>query len=151
MTTNKGYFYRKKSGVGDHEGELSGACLGYDTPVCLILKPCPTCISAYQCPMHLPWGTAPSFFFFRATLGAYGSFQARGSNQGCSCQPQTQQCGIWALSVTYITAHGNTRSLTHLARPGIELVSSWILVGFVTTEPWWELQIAPFFWPYWYK
>ena len=37
----------------------------------------------------------------------------------------------------YATAHGNAGSLTHWARPGIELTPSWILVGF---EPWWELQ-----------
>ena len=29
------------------------------------------------------------------------------------------------------TAHGNARSLTHWARPGIEHATSWILVGFV--------------------
>jgi len=41
--------------------------------------------------------------------------------------------------VTYTTAHSNTRSLTHWARPGIKPTSSWILVGFVTIEPWREL------------
>ena len=41
--------------------------------------------------------------------------------------------------VTYTTAHGNARSLTHWVRPGIKPASSWILVGFVTTEPWREL------------
>jgi len=35
------------------------------------------------------------------------------------------------MSVIYTTAQGNTRSLTHWARPGIEPVSSWILVRFV--------------------
>ena len=30
--------------------------------------------------------------------------------------------------------------LNHWARPGIEPASSWILVGFVTTEPRWECQ-----------
>ena len=40
-----------------------------------------------------------SFFFFcylRVTPEAYGSSQAMGSNQSCSCQPtpQPQQCGI---------------------------------------------------------
>ena len=43
--------------------------------------------------------------------------------------------GIWAESSTYTTAHGNARSLTHWVRPGIEPASSWVLVGFVTTEP----------------
>ena len=35
----------------------------------------------------------------------------------------------------YTTAHGNAESLIHLVKPGIEPASSWILVGFVTTEP----------------
>ena len=39
---------------------------------------------------------------------------------------------IPATSATYTTAHDNTRSLTHWARPGIQLSSSWILVGFIT-------------------
>ena len=42
--------------------------------------------------------------------------------------------------MTYTTAHSNTRSSTHRARPGIKPASSWILVGFVTAEPWPELQ-----------
>ena len=36
---------------------------------------------------------------------------------------------------TYTTALGNTGSLTHWMGPGIEPVSSWILVGFVSAEP----------------
>ena len=40
-----------------------------------------------------------------------------------------------------MAAHDNvTRSLTHWAKPGIEPVSSWMLVGFFTTEPQWELH-----------
>ena len=45
-----------------------------------------------------------------------------------------------AASATYTTAHGNAGSLTHLTRPRIEPTSSWILIGFVTTEPRQELQ-----------
>ena len=37
--------------------------------------------------------------------------------------------------LAYTTAHSNARSLTHSARPGIKLSSSWILVNFVSTEP----------------
>jgi len=44
----------------------------------------------------------------------------------------------------YTTAHSNTGSLTHWARPGIKSVSSWILVRFVTTELWWELPFSSF-------
>ena len=41
----------------------------------------------------------------------------------------------------YTIAHSsNTRSLTHWAKPGIEPTSSWILMGFLTTEPQEELQ-----------
>ena len=40
----------------------------------------------------------------------------------------------------YTTAQGNTGPLTHWERPGIQPASSWILVGFVTNEPWQELQ-----------
>ena len=58
-------------------------------------------------------------------------------NRSCSCQsiPQPQQRQIRATSVTHTTAHGNTGSLTHWARPGIEPVSSWISVRFVSAEP----------------
>ena len=45
--------------------------------------------------------------------------------------PQPQQCGIWTTSATYTTAHGNSRSLTHWVRPGIEPMASWMLVRFV--------------------
>ena len=46
--------------------------------------------------------------------------------------PQPQQLGMQALSVTYTTANGNTRSLTHWTRPRIEPTSSEILGGFLT-------------------
>ena len=69
---------------------------------------------------------------FKAAPVAYGGFQARGLKWSCSHQltPQSQQIG--APSATYTAARGNTRSLTHWARPGIEPTSSWILVGFLT-------------------
>ena len=50
-------------------------------------------------------------------------------------QVQTYTTGtatqIRAVSATYTTAHGNTGSLTHWARPVVEPTSSWILVRFV--------------------
>ena len=52
------------------------------------------------------------------TPTAYGGSQARGR--------------IRAASATYTTAHSNAGSLTHCVRPGIEPVSSWILVRFLT-------------------
>ena len=53
---------------------------------------------------------------FRAALVAYGSSQARGRTI-----PQPKQRGIQATSVTYIEAHSNAGSLTHLAKPGSNL------------------------------
>ena len=47
---------------------------------------------------------------------------------------------VGSTSSTYTTAHRNTRSLTHWARPGIDPASSWILVGFISAAPQWELQ-----------
>ena len=79
---------------------------------------------------------------------AYGSSQARGSNhQSHSCQPtpQPQQCQIWAVSVNYAAVHGSARSLTHWAGPRITTASSWLLVGFITTEPQQELPTIFFF------
>ena len=46
--------------------------------------------------------------------------------------PQQQQHRNQAVSVTYATACGNIRSLTHWVRPGIELTSSWMLCGVLT-------------------
>ena len=43
------------------------------------------------------------------------------------------------MSATYTTAHGNARSLTHWARPGIEPASSRIRVGFISSALQWEL------------
>ena len=69
---------------------------------------------------------------FRAAHAAYGSSQARGRIRARSCQPspQPQQHGIRAKSATYTTAHGNTRSLTHQARPRIKprilMNTSWV-------------------------
>ena len=61
-----------------------------------------------------------------------------GVDQSYSCQPtpEPQQRRIQAQGAT---AHGNAGSLTQGARPGIEPESLWMLVGFASTEPRWEL------------
>ena len=41
-------------------------------------------------------------------------------------------CFFRAESVTYTTAHGNTKPFTHWARPGIEPTTSWNLVRFIS-------------------
>ena len=59
-----------------------------------------------------------------------------------------QQHGIQATSLIYTIAHGNTGSLTHWVRPGIKPASSWILVGFVSAAPQWELDFCQNSWCY---
>ena len=61
------------------------------------------------------------------------------SSYSCWSTPQPQQCLIQGMSMTYPTAHGNAGSLTHGARPGIELASSWIQIKFIRAEPQGEL------------
>ena len=63
-----------------------------------------------------------------------------------SCWPtrQSQQHDIWAMSATYTTTHNNAGSLNHWVWPGIKPTTSWMLVRFVTTEPWWELLFICF-------
>ena len=84
-----------------------------------------------------------SFFLFRAKPVAYGSSQARSriGTAAAGLLPQAEQCQILAMSTTYATAHGNVGSLTHWARPGIEPVTSWFLVGFISAAPPWELLV----------
>ena len=76
--------------------------------------------------------------FFRAVPMANGRSQAR------------RLIGATAAGYTTATAmpepsrvcnlHHNARSLTHWARPGIELVTSWFLVALVSAAPWRKLQ-----------
>ena len=84
------------------------------------------------------------FFFnlFRTAPLAYGGSQAKGLTGPvaaglCHCH---SKCQIWATSMTYTTAHGNTRSLTRWAKPGIEPTTSWFPVRFISAAPWRELQ-----------
>ena len=71
--------------------------------------------------------------FFRATPVAHGSSQASGwSGAAAASLHHRQPCEIWAMSVTYTTAHSTTRSLTHWVRPGIKPAISWMLVRFIS-------------------
>ena len=69
-----------------------------------------------------------------AILVAYGSSQAKGQIQasGAGLHHSHSNWRIQASSVTYATALGNTRSLTHWERPEIESASLWTLVSFLT-------------------
>ena len=82
----------------------------------------------------IPMPSALFFFcLFRAAPVAYGSFQTRGQIGA------VEQREIQVASATYNTAHVNTGLLTHCMRPGIKPASSWTSVGFITTEPQWEI------------
>ena len=82
------------------------------------------------------WFWLVIFFFQGHTLGIW-RFPVEELNRSCSCQPtpMPQQHQIPAMTATCITAHSNAGFLTHQVRPGIEPISSWMLVMFVTTEP----------------
>ena len=57
---------------------------------------------------------------------------------------EVPRLGFWAVSVTCTRAHRNTGSLTHWVRSGIEPITSWFLVGFISSAPWWELLFTVF-------
>ena len=87
------------------------------------------------------------FFFFFCLFGATpianGGSQARGqlgivaaghSNAGSKPRLECIHHSSWQHQI-----------LSSLSKPGIEPVSSWILVRFISTEPWWELPIIGIF------
>ena len=84
--------------------------------------------------------TISFFFSFRATLAASGGSQARsqiGAVAASLCHSHSHSHNIdviCAASVTYTTADGSARSLTHCVRPGIEPASSRMLVRCVSAE-----------------
>ena len=79
------------------------------------------------------------FFFFFFFLGHHPQHM---EVPRLGVQSELQQHEIWTVSATYTTAHCNARSSTHWARPGIELATSWFLVGSISAAPQQELQGA---------
>ena len=71
---------------------------------------------------------------FRATTVAYGGSQTR-------CQIGVVATGLCHSNTRYEPPLRPTLSLTHWVRPGIEPASPWILVRFVSAEPWRELLL----------
>ena len=83
------------------------------------------------------------FYFFRGIPVAYGSSQGRGWMGATAAGLHHSHSNMGSKPhVTYTTTQGTTSSLTHWERPGIEPTSSWILVGFITAEPQWELLLV---------
>ena len=85
-------------------------------------------------------------FFFRAIPMACGGSQTKGQIRAAAADLHHSHSNTRPelYSETYTTAHGNAGSLTHWVRPGIKLMSSWILVRFLTAEPPWELPKGQF-------
>ena len=67
------------------------------------------------------------FLSFRATPAAYGGSQARGWIWAVAASLHQSHSNVVSelSSMTYTTAHSNTGSVTHWARPGIEPATSW--------------------------
>ena len=81
------------------------------------------------------------YFAFQGHTHGIQKFPDQGSSQSYSCQPipQSQQCRIRASSVTYTTAHCNTRSLTTEQGQGSNLCPQRYQSDSLTTEPQREL------------
>ena len=76
------------------------------------------------------------FFFFFNFLFILSQFE-----YGIFCA----RSRIRAAAAGLYHSHSNAGSLTHFERPGIEPAFSWMLVGFITTEPQKELRN----WTFW--
>ena len=96
----------------------------------------------YLCIIYLMYVCMYVFICFLEPHLWHREILGQGQNQSHSCwhMPQPQQFRFLAMSGAYTTAQGNAGSPTHRARPGIEPVSSWILVGFLWDVPQWEIQ-----------
>ena len=99
----------------------------------------PSCI----CSLYHTLGTLGNarslfFFVFRALPAALGGSHPWGLSgvvaTGLCWSHSNARSKLLHLRPTPI-AHGNSGSLTHWVRPGIESTCSWILIGFVSTEP----------------
>ena len=126
-------------------------CIGEDDTSCHLSRPsCDGLKSLQDVPKSTLWPGRKFYLFiyfclFRATPAAYGVSQTRGQIEAIASalhqsHSNTRSSHVWI----YTTVHGNARSLTHSVRPGVEPVSSWMIVRFVPTEPRWELYISFF-------
>ena len=88
----------------------------------------------------------PFFIFiylvFRAVPMAHGGSQARGQIGAIAASLHHSHSNLGSKPCLRPTPQlGNTGSLTHRVRPGIECVSSWLLVRFISSAPGRELPV----------
>ena len=77
---------------------------------------------------------------FRAAPAAYGGSQATGLIGAVAAGLHTATARPDTSGVCDLHHSSRQRgSLTHWTRPGIDPATSWILVGFISAEPQWEL------------
>ena len=82
------------------------------------------------------------FFLFRATPVAYGSYQTGGWIRAIAASLRHSYSNSNSRSELHLDLYHNTRSLTHWVRSGVELASSWILVGLIIH---WAIAGTPYF------
>ena len=82
------------------------------------------------------------FFLFRAAFMAYGSSQARGQSRTAAEACATATAMLWDPSHVCDLYHSSQQC--QILKPAIKPVSSWVLVGFITTEAWRELLCIDF-------
>ena len=90
-------------------------------------------------------------YFFTATLVAYGGSQARGRIRTVAAGLHHSHSNAGAETCLWPTPQLTAMPdpLTVWARPGIKPTSSWLLVRFVSTEPWWEYPCPSIFTGVW--
>ena len=100
-----------------------------------------TCLPIYLGPIAFFMSLLP-FFFFLVFLGPYLQHMEV-PRPGVELELQ-MSAYTTATATQDLSCICKTGSLAHWARPGIEPASSWILVGFVSAAPQWELPLLPF-------
>ena len=100
------------------------------------------CISVTQSYIYVH-----SFFvcLFRATPVAYGGSQAWGQVGTVATSLRHSHSNVRSKPCLWPTPKLTATQILNRVRPGIEPTSSWLLVGFVTTEPQWELLYILFY------
>ena len=99
------------------------------------------CSYSFRSSVLLNTCISPTFFICwfvcsMATPVAHGDSQPSGPIRTTAASLHHSHSNIrWAMSMTYTTAHCNTRFLTHWARLGTEPATSWFPVRCISTAP----------------